>query len=270
MPDQPPLEGDEDLQKSGGSRIIGRLLPPAVRLWLRSQVEQVDRLSIELAGRDRQILRGNLPGVSVSAHQAIYEGIHISSVQLSAEDIRINIGQVVRGKPLRLLKSFPVSGEVLLSPADLNASLNSSMLAVGLTLFWQTLSQAPSVAQAIEDRHGPLALQSDMVLAAPTVKLGNGCLGLSFYPCVEGVLAEEPIVLGTKLTVASKQYLQLNSTVWLSQLDDLNRLADPSPVGEPIPSLEGFQWNLGQDTQLTQLDIRPHQLICAGTITVQP
>ncbi len=35
-------------KSSSGSRIIGRLLPAAVRLWLRSQVEQVEQLSIDL------------------------------------------------------------------------------------------------------------------------------------------------------------------------------------------------------------------------------
>ena len=111
-----------------GSRIIGRILPAAVRLWLRSQVEQVEHLSVVLEGRDRDIISGYLPGVSVSAMRTIYRGIHIGELRLSAQDIRINVGQVVRGKPLRLMQIFPVIGEVALSAADLNASLGSALL----------------------------------------------------------------------------------------------------------------------------------------------
>jgi len=37
-------------------RIIGRVLPGAVKLWLRTQVEQIDSLVIDLSGRDRQLL----------------------------------------------------------------------------------------------------------------------------------------------------------------------------------------------------------------------
>ena len=143
--------GDETNKTSGkGSRLIGRILPAAVRFWLRSQVEQVDSLSLALEGRDRQLLSGYLPGVSVSAEQAIYQGIHIGQLQLSAQDIRINVGQVVRGKPLRLLKVFPVLGEVALTSDDLNASLSSELLAGGLRDFWQSLLQIPALAEEVE------------------------------------------------------------------------------------------------------------------------
>jgi len=259
-------DGEPQEKKAGGSRIIGRLLPAAVRLWLRSQVEQVEQLSIELAGRDRQILSGYLPGVSVSAAQAMYKGIHITQVQLSAEDIRINIGQVVRGKPLRLLKSFPVQGSTLLSADDLNASLGSPMLAEGLNSFWRLLIHYPEISEVIRVQYGSLPLQAEVTLSRPKVRLCDGCLGLSFYPATPMKTAEQPVILGTALSVVSGHILQLNSARWLNHLDELTQDA----AGIPVEALEGFQWDLGKETELSELALQASQLLCSGKIMVMP
>lgn len=265
----PPNSSEEDKNqdvKPGGSRIIGRLLPAAVKLWLRSQVEQLDQLSIELAGRDRQILSGYLPGVSVAAEAAIYQGIRITQVQLSAKDIQINVGQVIRGKPLRLLKEFPVQGQALLSADDLNASLASPLLTEGLDSFWQSLIQRPDMAEAVSAQYGLLPVQPDVVLHRPQIRLSGGRLGLRFYPATSTETAERPVVLGTGLCVVSGHILQLNSARWLNQLDDLDQLN----AGVPVAVLDGFQWDLGQDTELSQLAIKKSELLCAGTIAVKP
>ncbi|NJM99172.1 MAG: DUF2993 domain-containing protein, partial [Phormidesmis sp. RL_2_1] len=127
------------IRKKIGSRLISRILPAAVRLWLKSQVDQVSDLSIQIEGCDRDILSGYIPGIAISARQAIYRGIHIKRLQLSAADIRINVGEVIRGKPLRLLKMFPIDGEATMTAADLNASLSSALLHGGLQDFWQQL-----------------------------------------------------------------------------------------------------------------------------------
>lgn len=258
--------GDEDSKRSGkGSRLIGRILPAAVRFWLRSQVEDVDSLSLSLEGRDRQLLSGYLPGVSVSAEQAVYQGIHIGRLQLSAQDIRINVGQVVRGKPLRLLKVFPVLGEVVLTSDDLNASLASELLAVGLRDFWRSLLQMPSLAKEVEARYGAIAVQSTVELSRAKIRLGDRTLALSFYPQVESQAAEVPTVLATGLSVADGNRLQLESPRWLRSLEELT-----TAQGELIEALQGFQWDLGKDTQLTQLSLLPDQLLCTGQIMVNP
>lgn len=261
-------EKPEDVADSrrGGSRVIGRVLPVAVRLWLLSQVEQVADLALQLEGRDRDIITGYLPKVSVSAQQAVYKGIHLGRVQLSATDIRINIGQVIRGKPLRLLKEFPVLGEVALSDDDLNASLASALLAEGLENFWRSLLQNPALGQAVEHRYGPLALHADVSLKRSQIRLSDQRLGLSFYPHAQGKTAAQPIILGTALSVISGNLLQLNSPRWLEHLDDLS---DPAK-GLPIDALEGFRWHLGRDVQLTQLTLGPQRLLCCGQINVNP
>ena len=252
--------------KEKGSRIIGRILPAAVQLWLRSQVEQVENLSVVLEGRDRDIVSGYLPSVSVSAVRAIYKGIHIGELRLSAQDIRINIGQVVRGKPLRLMKVFPVMGEVALTAADLNASLGSALLEGGLRDFWRSLVQTPALEAEIEARYGSLPLHSDVRLHNAQICLSDQCLGLSFYPQADGQTASRPVILATGLTVTEGNQLQLESPRWLKALADV---ADVT-AGEPIAALQSFQWNLGSDTQLSQLTLQPGQLLCSGQITVNP
>ncbi|MEL6879809.1 MAG: DUF2993 domain-containing protein [Cyanobacteria bacterium J06607_10] len=257
-------KGSDDKEK--GSRIIGKLLPAAVRLWLRSQVEQVGELSIELAGRDRQIISGYIPGVSIAADEAVYQGLHVSQVVLSAEDIRINIGQVLRGKPLKLLKSFLVSGGVTLSDEGLTASLNSALLTNGLRDFWRSLLQHPGVAQAVEARYGLLPLREDVVLSRPDIRLGDGCLGLSFYPALQDEIGTQPIVFGADIAVESGHFLKLTQPRWLATLSELE-----NPVkGIGVDSLDNFCWDLGRDTQLSELVLTRSQLLCKGQVMVIP
>jgi hypothetical protein len=263
----------EGSARRGGSRLIGRILPAAVRLWLRSQVEQVESLSIGLDGRDREILSGAIPAVSVAATHAVYEGIHIGELQLSAQDIRINIGQVVRGKPLRLLKAFPVVGAVALSAEDVNASVSSALLVGGLRDFWRSLLQQPGMAQAVRDRYGPLALQPTVHLKNASIQLGDQSLGLSFYPEAGGEVAQQPIILGTHLTLIAANCLQLTAARWLDSLADLTKgeQGDGGAFQENrIEALEGFQWDLGRDTQLGELVVQPERLLCKGQIFVNP
>ena len=47
--------------------IVGSILAPACRVWLRSQVSHVDDLQVDIAGGSRQILGGTIPGVTVVA-----------------------------------------------------------------------------------------------------------------------------------------------------------------------------------------------------------
>ena len=249
-----------------GSRIIGRVLPAAVRLWLRSQVDQVEDLSLDLGGRDREIVSGYLPSVSISATGAIYKGIHIGQLALSAEDIRINIGQVLRGKSLRLMKAFPVVGEVSLTADNLNASLTSPLLSQGLNDFWRSLIKIPAFAQTIETRYGQLPTQENVTLRSPQMRLSNQRLGISFYPRVQDKTAEQRVVLGTGLSISEGNRLQLNDPRWLETLADLSDLSK----GQPIDELQEFQWDLGSDTQLTQLVLQTGQLLCSGQIMVNP
>ena len=104
--------------------LISKVLSPALRLWLRSQVESVAELNFSIQGKDRQILTGYIPSISLNSSRAVYQGLHLGEVELLGENIRINIGQVLKGKPLQLLEPIQVTGQVRLDQADLEASLS--------------------------------------------------------------------------------------------------------------------------------------------------
>lgn len=258
--------GRSTKKADGRGQIIGRVLPTAVRLWLQTQVEQVDSLVIDLEGRDRQLISGYIPGVGILAENVIYKGIKLSRAQLNAEDIQINLGQVVRGKPLRLMQRFPVKGQVVLSGADIATSASSPLLTEGLSEFWRSLVQLPEFARAVDARYGGRSLQPDTRLHRPLIKIGDGCLAFGFYPQSQGQIDEQPIVLATELSLVSGQLLELTSPYWL---DDIAMLTDIKQ-GEPIEALSGFRWDLGADTQLSRLDLQPSRLVCEGQVTVRP
>ncbi|MBD2484680.1 DUF2993 domain-containing protein [Planktothrix sp. FACHB-1365] len=115
--------------------LIGSLLSTAVQLWLRSQVDTIDRLELSIKGSNRSLLSGHIPQVSVSAEKAIYQGLHLTQVQLQGSEIRFNLAQVLKGQSLHLLEAFFVTGNLQLNESDLNASLKSPMLTEALNEF---------------------------------------------------------------------------------------------------------------------------------------
>lgn len=121
--------------------LIPRVLVPALRWWLLSQLDVAEGLDLNIKGSDRQLLRGHLPCVQVGAAVASYRGIRLQQVALQAEHIRINLGQVVRGKPLKLLAPVLVCGELVLTQADLQTSIGSPLLQAGLGFLLRQLEQ---------------------------------------------------------------------------------------------------------------------------------
>ena len=129
-----PAPGQSDAAPAAGGRgLVSRILPPAIRLWLHSQLDHLENLDFRIEGRDRQILSGYLPQVSLSASQAVYQGLQVSRAEVRAEEIYLNLGQVIRGKALRLLQPFPVRGLVYLTREDLRASLQPWPTITGAT-----------------------------------------------------------------------------------------------------------------------------------------
>ncbi|TVR14028.1 MAG: DUF2993 domain-containing protein [Phormidium sp. GEM2.Bin31] len=107
---------------------LSSLLSGAVRLWLRSQVEQAQTLKIEFSGKNRQLLRGEIPSIEVEAAGVIYQGLHLGQVLLQAGAVRLNLKQLLKGEPLRLLQPVPVQINLTIHEQDLTASLASPLL----------------------------------------------------------------------------------------------------------------------------------------------
>ena len=115
--------------------LVGTLLSKAIQLWLRSQVDKMDHLHLSIEGSNRSLLTGHIPQVSVSTENAVYQGLHLTQVQLQGSGIRFNLGQVLKGQPLHLLEPFFVTGNLKLNQSDLNASLQAPILVPALNEF---------------------------------------------------------------------------------------------------------------------------------------
>ncbi len=105
--------------------VVSSVLIPIIKLWLRSQVEHIDTIEIAIAGKSRQILSGDIPKATVIGSGAKYQGLAVTNIDLCAEAIHLNIPQILKGDPLRLLNAIRVTMDVNLSPEDLQSCLKS-------------------------------------------------------------------------------------------------------------------------------------------------
>ena len=231
------------------SNLISKILSPALRLWLRSQVEQAEELEIQIQGQDRQILRGYVPGVSLQTRRAIYQGLRLGQVLLQGENIRINIGQVVKGKPLQLLEPIQVSGEVKLTETDLQDSLTSTVLANALTELLIALLERQSVTNAQD------------FLAAYAVQWRAITLGVDSFS-LEGTLSladqqEQMFKLGADLMLITPQSLLIKEIY----LEDFPHFTDV---------IADYPIDLGTDVAIASLTLRPGELACVGQLLIRP
>jgi hypothetical protein len=231
------------------SRIISTVLSPAVRLWLRSQVEQVEALQFNIIGGDRQILTGYIPSVSIAASSAVYKGLHLSKVQLEGTDIRVNLRQVLKGKPLQLLEPVPVIGQLLLLQGDLQASLRASLLSNALTELLGTLLQANGITKPVDDL-------KNKQISWQQITIETGQLTLS-GTLTDSTLGTTSITLRAGLQLATPRELHLNPL----QI----QISPASPR-----NLDGFHIDLGSEVDIQELTLTPGQLMCRGRLSVIP
>ncbi|MGB0563426.1 MAG: DUF2993 domain-containing protein [Spirulinaceae cyanobacterium] len=220
------------------SELIGRILAPALRAWLRSQLDAIDELQLVISGKNRQILTGYIPQVFLRAEHAIYQGLHLSAAEMTAQQIRVNLGQVLRGKPLRLLQPVPVTGTVQLTFADLQASLSAPLLAQAIAEILTQLIPA-DLAQRLER---PQWQQIQFI--EPAIAL-------------TGTLADgQAIALSGQLQLATPHTLRL---------DPLHLR-----LGETVHALDAFNINLGSEVEFETLTVNADALKLVGQIQVTP
>jgi hypothetical protein len=104
---------------------ISAVLIPIIKLWLRSQVEAIQNLEINVGGSSRQILQGNIAEAIVSAEHVVYDGLYVTGIHLKASEIHLNIGQILKGESLRLLQPIAVTMNAKLEAADFQKCLSS-------------------------------------------------------------------------------------------------------------------------------------------------
>ncbi len=224
-------------------RIVTNVLTTALKLWLKAQVSQVAQLEVEIKASDRQLLSGCIPFVSIFARHAVYQGLHLTKIQIVAENIRVNIGSVLKGQPLKLLDTVPVVGELIQTEEDLNASLSSTLLLSALN---------DALVQLLPEHRS----KSKSVIWQK-INLDNSKLVLSATLTGENQPTHLDISMGLELL--SSHELQLKHIQVQSNT---------------AYSLEGIApelyFDLGSDVDIQELTVNPGKLVCRGRINVNP
>lgn len=221
--------------------LIASVLSPAVKLWLRSQVQRVEKLEVAISGRNQDILKGYIPSISISAQKAVYRGLHLSQILVRGQNIRINLGQVLKGEPLRLLEPIEIEAELQLNEADFNASLKAKILQEAIASFFDA-----RLPQPIDWQNTQATLEPDrLILEAAT-------------PAASGTQPAQPITVQMDVRLMGEDKLQLD-----------NLQIHGSSTAKTIATLESVTWELGSDVRLKELSLDPQTLQCRGTAIVR-
>jgi hypothetical protein len=223
--------------------LISKVLAPACTLLLRSQVSAVDRLEVKIDGGNRQILGGNVPGVSAVAEAAVYKGLHVSKLDLQAESIRINLPQVMRGQPLKILDPIELNIDARLSSADLKQSLNARLLKTALTDLFQQILPAAKDLTAQQFDWQELDLQKNRLDLRGTISNDEHLADVS---------------LTTYLSLESGRYINLSAV----KIDTTLEI--------PGKDIDVYQIDIGKDAILEELIFQDGEIHCRGKIVVYP
>ncbi len=198
---------------------------------------------MDIQGGSRQILGGTIPRVAVAAVGAIYQGLSLGSIDLIAENIRINLPQVLKGQALRLVESIAVMADVKFSETDLQASLSSSLLSQAITdLFTQILAMQPH--------------QTDWKIDWNRLEIAPQTLILQGNLTTDGQTG--PIEIAMGIDIAEGHILHLDP------------LKITCPIDLPNSHITSHRIDLGDDVNITQLKLTTGELLCQGRIQVNP
>ncbi|AFZ33649.1 hypothetical protein Sta7437_0023 [Stanieria cyanosphaera PCC 7437] len=239
--------------------MISKVLSTAVSLWLRSQVERIEELKLEIIGNNRQILQGYIPKVLFYSNSAVYQGLHLRQVQLQAVNIKINLAEILKGKPLKLLEPIPVTGKVLLSATDLNASLTSSLLLDGLRDVLINLLKSQEIAPSSVNLDDYQISWQNIALLDQKIMI-EGCV------CDLGKAEARsdrhgkvnPLSISTSLQLANCHTLLLSPFV-VAGLPELQVIQSQS-----------LEIDLGEEVVIEHLELVWESLTCVGSLTVMP
>jgi hypothetical protein len=223
-------------------RIITKVLTSAIKLWLRSQLNQVSHLEVHIEASDRQLLSGYIPGVSISASNAVYQGLRVTQIELEVEKIQLNVAAILKGQPLQLSAIVPVVGKLIITAQDLNNSLSS-----------------PLLLTAINDGLIPLLAEYSLnypFITWEKITLDNQVLILHGIPISETEGAFFNIHLGLELR--NGQELQLTQVQVKTDQEVLLERNSP------------YMINLGTDVDIEKISLLPEQLTCYGRININP
>jgi len=211
---------------------------------LRSQVEQVKALQVKIGGKNKQILGGYIPEVLLSCDRAIYQGLHLNQIRLHGSNIAVNLPEVIKKQPLKLIEPILVDITLRLDAADLQASLTSDLLQSGLADLWQMIL----AAQDSEELNQAVVEWRDIAVVNESLVL------LGKYQDLSG--ESKKLTLTTEINLRDEHILCLAP---------LNIASDSLLDGELDRQLE---IDLGTDVAIANLNIEAGQILCSGKIRV--
>jgi hypothetical protein len=218
-------------------------------VWLRSQVSQVEHLEVKIEGSDREIFSGYIPKIAIAASAAVYQGLRVTQVQLTGENIRINLGQVLKGKPLRLLEPIPVTGQLWLEAADLQASLSAPLLSNAFTDLLAMLLEMDGLTNLIGDLKEQQISWHQVIFDSNSFVL-NGSLSQNSIS----------VIISADIELVSTQELRLSPV----------KIDISSDAESSVQTLDKLQIDLGSQVDIKELRIDSQQLVCQGILKIMP
>lgn len=230
------------------TEVITQLLSTAVKLYLRSQVSQLEDLQVKISGTNRQILKGYIPQVFLSCQRGAYHGLYLREVEVNGTDIAINLPEVLKKKPLKLVDPIVVTVKLGLDANDLKASLDSPLLQSGLRDLWQIILSSQEITPISSPAANSSIDWNNIAIAEETLHLSG------IYRDYDG--RDRELHLSTDITLANSHTLCLSA---LKITDEFKIVGD---LGEKV------EIDLGTDIAIKQLVIESKQILCLGDITV--
>jgi len=252
------------------TQLIRKVLSPAVRLWLRSQVDSVAALTFEVGGTDRQLLSGEIPTLSILWEQVVYQGLCLSQIDIVGEGIKTNLRQVLRGKPLRLLEPIFVQATLRMIDRDMNQCLQAPLLANALSevldQWLEPLGEAGvALAPAAASQGQNPAADPALTAKSPhwrEIRLQFQPHALTLWATLVR-LTEPPL----KVTMGAIVQLREPHTIILDQL--IWNTSDPTAT-QALADLDHLTLNLGEDVDFKTLALTEGQVLCEGRILIRP
>lgn len=237
------------------TQVIRKVLSPAVRLWLRSQVESAEQLQFQIEGSDRQLLSGQIPQVFVLGDTVVYQGLRLTRIEMTGQDIQVNLKRILRGHALQLLQPITVLATLALAETDLNACLQSPLLAEVLTkLLDQWLQPLRTQPEPALLNGQPHQWQQIRIAFAPDT------LSLEATLIREG----QPDLLVEMRAIV--QLINHNTLV----LKELKWNSNAEVVQTALETLDQLTLDLGSDVAMESLSLEQGQVSCQGQILIRP
>lgn len=228
------------------AQIAGSILSPLVAAWIRTEVDQVENLNVQIAGADADILNGVIPQASISGTDLLYQGFQVNQLQLTGQNIRLNVGDAIQGQPLRLLAPVPVQVNLQMTENDLNQTLSSPAIQ-------EQLAQAQVSLPIAAGQEVPFLISDPNVTLEPNRIRIEANLSLSAGEPL-------PVTLTTGLTPQNQNQLLLTDPNWVTAEGQIL----------PIPGLEQLLIQLDPDVRIDRLELQQGLLHYEGQLMIQP